>query len=103
MPAGDPHLARIRCVQPDDGLEQDGFAGTRSTDDAHDFTAFDGKADAVMHHLLAETVDDVSYVEDGNSLYHMPIFSKTTENRASAPSTRKMASTTDAVVCVPTL
>src|SRR3982075_1343029 len=89
-------------------LEQNRFARPRSTGNADDFAGQDVEADLVMHHLLAEAVDDASRGENRlavllRSRAHMPSFSNRMENNASSTITTKIALTTARVVSPPTL
>src|ERR1700686_2769090 len=89
-------------------LEQNRFARPRSTGDADDFAGQDVEADLVMHHLLAEAVDDASRGKKRLAVLlrprlHRPSFSNRMENNASSTITTKIALTTARVVSRPTL
>ena len=62
--AVEQHLAGVRPVQADERLEQHRLARSRAAGDADDFAGHDVEADLVVHHLLAEAVDDAARGED---------------------------------------
>src|SRR5205807_8479656 len=89
-------------------LEQNRFARSRSTRDADDLAGQDIEADLVMHHLLAEAVDDAARGKKRLAVLllpgaHIPSFSNRLENNASSTITTKIALTTARGVSPPTL
>ncbi len=104
------HLYRAgaRLVEADDGSQKDGFAGTRSADNAQHLAAIDVEIDVIMDHMVAEAVHEPSDADDdfvGWSVRHDQIFriENRIENPASRTMMRKIDSTTERVVSLPTL
>ena len=91
--------------QPEHRLQQHGLAAARAADDAEDFARRTLEADAVVHDLRAEAVDDVAHARSrrGRSCAapQKSISRKKIANSASAKITRKIDCTTATVVSRP--
>ena len=100
-------LAFGRPVEPDDRPQQDRFPGTGSADDADNFTSPNIEVETVVHRFGAKPVDEPAHPDDRFLRVirrtHIARKEKTIEKAASATMTKKIASTTERVVCRPTL
>ena len=103
-----------RPDQADDGPQEDRFARTRTADHAHDLAGFDQEFEAVVDHLGAELSAQAAHLDGRSGVrlfvgspvrrrgHQMPSIEKMMEKSASSTITRKIASTTAAVVRWPT-
>src|SRR5690242_8641517 len=89
--------------QADDGAHQDRLAGTRAAHEAEDFAAIDIEIEVIEHDGVAETNHQIAHFDDDILARHghVPIAAKKMANMPSSTMTRKIDSTTDAVVCRP--
>ena len=76
LAAFDRDGAGVGAPQPEQRPEQHALAAARAADDAEDLARLDVEADAVVHHLGAEAIDDVARDDDGRRGGHQKSISR---------------------------
>ena len=100
-----PDRARPPRQQPDDRAQQDRLAAARCADQADDLAPVDVQRKVIEHGLRPEADHEVADADRQRPFIgvhgYIPIDAKNTANSPSSTMTRKMAFTTEVVVCKP--